>query len=187
MWIEHFKIPIPDSRYSADVTSGLTRVKYCHVSLWFMTFMCLKFWNSLTPIITRLCHVSLSDVSWIDSLDHMLIWRFRFSQDFLHHDFGVSVVIEHGTRETLILDSLMSSTQMAPDPLPPILANGWSLFLRDFETFDVSIHLSLGTLISWWPISQCLTRILTHVLPRSMARILSPISWWLVQDFSSAH
>jgi len=53
---------------SSDVTRGLTRVEYCHVSLWFVTYMCLKCWIILTLVITWLCHVFLADVvCWRES------------------------------------------------------------------------------------------------------------------------
>jgi len=35
----------------------------CHVSLWFVTYICLKCWISLTLVIAWMCHVSLANVS----------------------------------------------------------------------------------------------------------------------------
>ena len=61
--------PCCDPRNSADVTRGLTRVEYCHVSLWFMTYMCLKCWICLKPVIPWLCLVSLADVVCCRELD----------------------------------------------------------------------------------------------------------------------
>ena len=63
----HIKVPIAD--VSADVTRGLTRVRSCHVSLWFVNCMSLKCYICLTPVILWLCHVSLGDLVYRRELD----------------------------------------------------------------------------------------------------------------------
>ena len=71
MFLWHFQnviLETPTWCPSIDVTCGLTLVEYCHVSLWFVTYMCLKCWISLTLVITWLCYVFLDDVlCWRES------------------------------------------------------------------------------------------------------------------------
>jgi hypothetical protein len=63
-----------------------------HMSLWFVTYMCLKRWISLTLVIAWLCHMSLDDMvchnhlldlntqitPWSNDLDHFTILHFAF-------------------------------------------------------------------------------------------------------------
>ena len=44
----------------------------CHVSPWFVTYMCLACWISLTLVITWLCHVFLVDVVFWRESDRQL-------------------------------------------------------------------------------------------------------------------
>ena len=85
MFLWHFQNAIletPTWCPSADVTHGLTCVEYCHVSLWFVTYMCLKCWINLTLVITWLCHVFLVDV---------VCWRESGRRSRSHLDLTVQV------------------------------------------------------------------------------------------------
>ena len=54
----------------------------CHVSPWFMTYMCLACWISLTLVITWLCHVFLADVVY---------WRESGRRSRSHLDLTVHI------------------------------------------------------------------------------------------------
>ena len=85
MFLWHFQNAILETLTwcpSADVTRALTRVEYFHVSLWFVTYMCLKCWISLTLVITWLCHVFLADVA---------CWREAGRRSRSHLDLTVQV------------------------------------------------------------------------------------------------
>ena len=84
MFLWHFQNTIlktPTWCPSADITRGLTCVEYCHMSLWFVTYMCLKCWISLTLVITWLCHVFLADVVYWRELGRQSISYLLEKQD----------------------------------------------------------------------------------------------------------
>ena len=103
-----------------------------HVSLWFVTYMCLKCWISLTLVIAWLCHVSLANVVCWRGLLMCLFSRFRIS----------------ALRDSWCWESLTSPSPGIQNPgMICLLLEFRHFSFRHFGTPDVkgslSLHLSL--------------------------------------------